>query len=337
MSPAPWRGSNVERLRHRGDVRGLVRILSRHDWLVDSEGRTIDLEVGRRIEAVTALATMAGEHAEDGVIQSFDDEDARVRLAAVEALRESPRLRVTKALARAIATWRDGAFGQARDAAIQLLVELADELHAVEYAQVLVDDEPRSSLEAQEEASVRRLFAADSGPVAEIFADDLAVRLGEQDQRRQHVAWQTLVAMGTVSVPALIAALDDPDRRYLATTALGAVRNARAVTPLIGLLSTGDAPIRAAAAAALGAIRDPDALEALIRASGDPDADVRDAALDALDRMRAVILAMLGAAALLDGPPSEGLPAPGAGPDAGDRPQAGPPDHRPLIRRLLGR
>jgi HEAT repeat protein len=337
MSHVSWRWarrSKVERLRDRGDVRRLVKVLDRHDWLVDRDGHRVDLELGRRIEAVAALGTIKSRDAEEGVIRALDDGDPRVRHAAVVALRPRPSMRALKVVARAAATWSDPAAKSARDAAMELLLELGDELHAVEYTQALVDDENRSSLGPEEERFVSELFQADSGPVAEIFANELSLALEEPERR---VVWQALVAMGNVSVRPLISALDDPRRRHLAATALGALRDTNAVPALMRLLSGGNAADRAAAADALGEIRYPGALEALVRASGDPDAGVRDAAQDALDRMRGVLLAMAGASALLV---EQGRHSAAQSDDL----DAGPPwlgttalDSRSLLQRLLGR
>jgi HEAT repeat protein len=341
MSPASrrWaRRSKVDRLRDRGDVRRLVAILDTQDWLVDRGGNRIDLEVGRRIEAVAALGTIKSRDAEEGVIRGLDDTDPSVRRAAVVALRPRPGMRALKALARAAATWRDPALQSARDAALELLLDVGDELHAVEYTQVLIDDESRPSLTAAEEESVRQLFQADSGPVAEIFANELALALEAHEQAERRVVWQALVAMGPVSVGPLISALDDPNRRHLAATALGALRDTNAIPKFVELLSRADAAGRAAAARALGEIRDPRALEALVRASGDPDAHVRDAAQDALDGMRGVLLAMAGATAFWveqgrdRGDQVNGVLDAGA-PQLG----ASPRDPRSLLRRLLGR
>jgi HEAT repeat protein len=315
-------------------VPGLIRILSRHDWVVNEAGRPWDRAVQRRIEAITALGAIETEDAEEGILSGLNDGDPSVRHAAVGALRSSLTARGARALARAAATWRGPALARPRAAAIDTLVENGDELHAVEYTQVLVEDRGRSELDDEEQSAVRRLFLADSGPVAEIFANQLALRLGEDPDGR--VVPQALVAMGAVSIDPLISALDDPNRRLLAAATLGAARDLRAVTPLVRVLSSNDSAACAAAARALGDIRDPAALEPLIRASGDPDADVRDAAFDALDSMRSVLLALLAAVAI-DASHDPVAPVDGVARPAAPRFPAAAVDVRAVLNRLIRR
>jgi hypothetical protein len=215
---------------------------------------------------------------------------------------------------------------------VTVLVELADEVHAVCYGETLVEDGGRASLTPDEEQAVRRLFAADSGPVAEVFAAELTQELGADGSGRA-LEGQMLVAMGPISVRPLVSALQHPTRRSAAAAALGGIRDVRAVPALVDLLSTPDPTVRLRAARALGEIRDPQALEPLIHASADENAEVRDAALEALDGMRSVIT-MLGAAAAVisDGPPQI-------------QPLMGEPEilarlgigQRALLRRLRGR
>jgi HEAT repeat protein len=302
--------------------------------VVDEAGQPVDRQVPRRIEAITALGAIQTDEAEEGIVRGLEDSDPRVRHAAVGAIGSAPTVSGAKALARAAATWRGPALARARAAAIDTLVARCDELHAVEYTQVLVADPGRSSLDDEEKTAIRRLFMADSGPVAELFVSQLALRLGEDRDRR--VVPEALVAMGAVSVDPLIAALDDSDRRHAAAAALGALRDPRAVAPLVRVLSGDDSGARAASARALGSIRDPRALEPLIRASSDRVADVRDAAFDALDNMRSVVLALLAAAAIDSShdpvAPVDGMAGPGAPPA-----HAVPVDARALLRRFVRR
>jgi PBS lyase HEAT-like repeat len=151
--------------------------------------------------------------------------------------RRSPRrpARAAKALARTAALWRTPALETAHQAAIDLLVGLADELSAVEYTQVLVETRA-DGLSDEEQTAVSRLFAADNGPVAEIFAGELVDRLQAGYEPGRRLVDQTLVAMGSISVGPLVSALDDARRRS-AAAALGAIRDARAVPALIELLS----------------------------------------------------------------------------------------------------
>jgi HEAT repeat protein len=326
--------SKVERLRDRGDVRRLVRLLGNHDWIVDRDGVLLDLDVGTRIEAVYALGTIDDPGAEDGIVRALADDDPRVRRAVVEALAPTPSARAAKAVARAAALWRTPALETAHKAAIDLLVGLADELCAVEYTQVLVESRA-DGLSDAEQTAVSRLFAADSGPVAEIFAGELVDRLQAGYEPGRRLVDETLVAMGSISVGPLVSALDDPARRRSAAAALGAIRDARAVPALVELLSAREPAAQETAARALGEIRHPLALEALVRASGDSHAEVRDAALEALDQMRGVV-AMLGAAAL--NPDKRGdvaAPPPNRQIERGPNLGAADGSYRSFLQRLL--
>jgi HEAT repeat protein len=327
--------SKIERLRDRGDVRRLVGLLGQHDWIVDRDGVLMDLAVGSRIETVYALGTIDDRSAEDGIVRALADDDPRVRRAAVEALAPSPGPRAAKALARTAALWRTPALAPAHQAAVNLLVGLADELNAVEYTQILVETRA-GGLSDAEHAAVTRLFAADSGPVAEVFAVELVRRLRVGDEPERRLVDETLIAMGSISVRPLIAALDDHARRCAAAAVLGTIRDARAVPALVDMLSAREPAAQAAAARALGEIRDPRALEALVRASGDPDADVRDAALEALDQMRGVVAA-LGAATLHGNSRADPAAPPSRQVESGPSVGAGVGSSRSLLRRLLGR
>jgi HEAT repeat protein len=329
------RRTKIERLRDRGDSRRLIRMLDKHDWLVDRDGMARDLAVGRRVEAVTALGVIDSDHAEEGVVRALEDGDPRVRLAAVEALRPAPSDLAAETLARIAATWRDPEFAQAHVAALELLVELEDENLAVVYAQTLVNDPDRAELTAQDEQDLRRLFAGPGGDEALALAGRLAERLGAHDARRRRCAHQVLVVLGATAVVPLIGALHDDARQHAACDALGQIRDTRAVPALIRALGNGDPQTRALAARALGDIRDGGALEALIHAAGDNDARVRDAALDALDKLRSLV-AGLGVAALAESyksgddearePSAHVAPSPANGHDT-----------RAILRRLLGR
>jgi HEAT repeat protein len=327
----PRHRTRIERLRDRGDSRRLIRLLDKHDWLVDRDGMARDLAVRRRVEAVTALGAIDTDHAEEGVVQALEDNDPRVRLAAVEALRPRPSDLAAETLARIAATWSDRDFERAHAAALELLVELEDEVFAVVYAQVLVNDPDRQELTANDKQNLRRLLASAGGDEARAFAERLAEGLAGPNAGRRRCAHQVLVTLGATAVVPLIAALQDPVRLHPACTALGQIRDTRAVPALIRVLGSGDPEARALAARALGDIRDGGAVEALIHAAGDNDARVRDAALDALDKLRSLV-AGLSAAAL-----AESL-ARGNDPARSNVQQlANGHDHRAILRRLLGR
>lgn len=91
-------------------------------------------------------------------------------------------------------------------------------------------------------------------------------------------------------VPALVAALDDPDRhvRHAAADALGATGDPRAVEPLIAALARETTAAEQGMAAALGALGDARAVDPLVRALRDGDEELRRHAAEALVRLAAL-------------------------------------------------
>jgi HEAT repeat protein len=329
------RRTKLERLRDRGDSRRLIRILDKHDWLVDRDGMARDLAVGRRVEAVKALGTINTDHAEEGVVRALEDDDPRVRLAAVEALRSDPSVLAAETLARTAARWRDVGYERERAAAVGLLIELDDERLAVVYAQALVNDPERNELTVQDEHDLGRLFAKSGGEESSALGERLTQQLAAPDAKRRRRAHQALIGLGSTAVVPLIGALQDPARQDLACAALGRIRDTRAVPALVRVLGNGEPQVRVEAARALGDIRDGGALEALVHAAGDADARVRDAALEALDKLRSLV-AGLGAAALVESYENAGLEGQQPLPSVRRTPANGH-DRRAILRRLLGR
>jgi HEAT repeat protein len=325
----------VDRLRDRGDVRRLTRLLGKHDWLVDADGRARDLAVHRRTEAVRALGSLEDPEAEAGVLVALSDSEPVVRLAAVEALAPDPGDAAARALAGTAATWRAPALRRARAAAVDLLVSLDDEVLATVFAETLMEEARQDPLTSEDEQALRSLFSVEPGRAAEVLAEGLAERLSAAGARERHSARQVLGTLGGVAVEPLIRALADPARREAACAALGALRDTRAVPALISLLGHADTQSRIRAACALGEIRDPRALDALVRAAGDDDPRVRDAALDAIGRLGYAI-EFSGAAA----PKPLDRPRDRRG-EQGDRSREGSPapqaplDPRAVLRRLL--
>jgi HEAT repeat protein len=324
------RRSRIERLRDRGDSRRLIKILDKHDWLIDRDGMAQDLTVGRRVEAVKALGAIDTDHAEEGVVKALEDGDRRVRIAAVDALLPSPSDLAAETLARIAGGWRGPDFERERAAAVELLVDLDDEGLAVVYAQTLANDPARDELTEQDQEDLRRLIGNRGGAEALALADRMCERLADPDQDRRRRAYQVLVTLEATAFVPLTAALHDPVRQGAACAALGQIRDQRAVPALVRVLGDSTSPSRVAAARALGDIRDGAALEPLIRAATDRDARVRDAALEALDKLRSLV-AGLGAAALAESIERAAAQGPGPGLPANGH------DHRAILRRLLGR
>jgi HEAT repeat protein len=97
-----------------------------------------------------------------------------------------------------------------------------------------------------------------------------------------------LVSIGTESLPSLITAARAPQwvARRNAVWALGALDDARGVTPALGALNDQEPPVRRTAAWALGRLDADVAVTALIAALGDADASVRKQVAWALGAIR---------------------------------------------------
>src|SRR5688572_500071 len=108
-----------------------------------------------------------------------------------------------------------------------------------------------------------------------------------------HLAAAALVGIGSRTVPALIAALQQPlwIARKNATWALGALDDPRGMAPVTAALQDREAPVREQAAWALGAMDSESAVQALVGALKDSDERVRRQAawaLGAIDSRTAV-------------------------------------------------
>jgi HEAT repeat protein len=110
----------------------------------------------------------------------------------------------------------------------------------------------------------------------------------EQQTTPGEEAAAALVAIGTESLPSLIAASRAPQwvARRNAVWALGALDDARGVPPALAALADREPPVRRVAAWALGALDADVAVTALIDALGDSDASVRAQVAWALGAIR---------------------------------------------------
>jgi HEAT repeat protein len=110
----------------------------------------------------------------------------------------------------------------------------------------------------------------------------------EQQTSPGEEAAAALVAIGTEALPPLVTATRAPQwvARRNAVWALGALDDARGVTPALAALEDREPPVRRVAAWALGALDADVAVTALIAALGDTDAGVRSQVAWALGAIR---------------------------------------------------
>lgn len=107
-----------------------------------------------------------------------------------------------------------------------------------------------------------------------------------RDKDRRESALSGLVTMGSPAVDSLVAAMNDSDHdvRWESVKALGDIKDARAVEPLIAALQIKD--IQWNAAHSLGQIDDPRAVEPLIAALNDKNPEFRAQAAQSLGEIK---------------------------------------------------
>jgi len=149
----------------------------------------------------------------------------------------------------------------------------------------------------QVRAAAGRVLASESSP--EVEADKLGrpekavakcgfyLRLPARLAPDRWGAVRILGSCGSPAVPVLITALKDSDTyvRFLATRALGNLKDPRAIESLIVALKDLDGDVRLGAASALGNMRSPQTVAPLNAALKNPDSRVRVLAALALGRL----------------------------------------------------
>jgi len=198
------------------------------------------------IERQAPATTQKRDTAVPALLSVLKDQDAAVRLAAVESLGHLSDPRAVDALVQALRTDTDP---QVREAAAEALGEI---------------DSPRA---------VPGLIAALGLEKVGAVRAKIAWALGEIDDKR------AVEALGAVVRD------PDTEVRRQAVSALGELQSAAAVPMLIPALKDADVETRKQAAAALGEIQSKDAVEALIPLTKDADVEVRKQAVEALGQI----------------------------------------------------
>src|SRR4051812_22444297 len=156
-------GTFVEGMRRarRGHKRGR-RDIDRHlqdltyEDLQEEEDGVVDLGVGRRVEALEALAELGDPEAIEPVRDSLDDPEPHVRQAAVRTLATlDPEAR--DYLIQAVIGWPAPPFGDARLEALQQLQQLDDEHVAERVVQAVAYSNGSTVLDGITRESVVRL------------------------------------------------------------------------------------------------------------------------------------------------------------------------------------
>ena len=277
---------NIEKLKAKKDVDGLIKALTHRDESV------------RKI-AAEALGDVGGLRAVDPLTAAMRDEATPVAIAAAEAL---GKIGGSTAVYRLASAPRS-----IQVPALQALASLArwGNTSAVEeLVSALSDSDPAAQAVASH--ALGDIGAAAIGPVVSAVADrkiDAKVaavvlgRLGGSGVQslvgalRDDRHWarvnliETLREIGDPAVEPLIAALRDETSgiQESAAEALGMMADLRAVEPLAGALA--DARLRNVALAALGDIGDSRAFEPVVNALGDEQWLVRAEAAEALGKI----------------------------------------------------
>jgi len=262
-------------------------MLDYRDMRAATDGVLWDLGAPVRAEATTALAGLDGPAAEEGLTQALADPHPLVRSAALDAIAGLPRPTAKDRLLSGLVSWPFPGDYSALEQTVGILVDWAPEGLAEDFAVRLLDPEA-PDLDDRHEDALAALLSAD--PRGQVAAAKLAERLVGELTRpasgaRAARAEKLLGCVGAPGAEAVLSALEPTRASAAVVRAAAAMRDARAVEPLVNLLSAQGLEVRAAAATALGRLNDTRAVQSLVASTQDPEQDVRDAASDALNRM----------------------------------------------------
>ena len=245
-----------------------------------------DADVDVRLSALDACLSLSLPGLGDRLVPWLTDGERRLRLAAAEALSDSPSLRAVPSLGRALGDTDPGV----RSAAALALGKSAAPEAALALLGHLDDSAPE----------VRRDVALSLGDLADPRA--VVPLIGKiQDARpivRQAVAEALAQLADTRAVSALVLSLHDADDgvRVAALGALARIADPGAVASIVSSLQGGSDAVHSAALDALSRIQAPAATKALIdELQSDRPGNARSEAVTALGRSGAFALPALTA------------------------------------------
>ncbi len=313
MRLLPRRGPKIEQLKQTGDVDGLRKALD-HQGSPDDDGTAWTLGPDRRAEAAAALASFDGAVVEEGLAHALTDPDPRVRGTALDRISERSTPVAVDALLDGVVHWQYPEGYDALERTVATLVGWAPQGVAEAYVRKLLEpDAPE--LDERHQDALGALTAADpAGEAAEThLADYLVAQLDEPGGTARVAKIQRLLTwLGPAAVDSVVRQIDGGAASPAAILTAGALRDSRAVEPLVAMIGAPEAARRGAAATALGQLGDTRAVHALIAGTQDPDHAVRDAASQALNTM-GVAAVIVGVATAVRETLTEQLEA---GPDA---------------------
>ena len=280
------RGPKIEQLKQTGDVDGLRHALD-HQGAAEGDGTGWALNPSTRAEAAAALATFDGAVVEDGLALALTDPDPRVRGTALDRISQRTKPVAVDALLDGVVTWPYPEGYDALETTVATLVGWAPPGIAEAYTRKLLEpDAPE--LDERHQDTLGALTAADpAGEAAETqLADFLVAQLDEPGGTARVARIQRLLTwLGPAAVDSVIRKIDSGAASAPVILTAGALRDSRAVEPLVAMIGAPEAARRGAAATALGQLGDTRSVNALIAATQDPDHTVRNSALQALNNM----------------------------------------------------
>ena len=315
---------NIEKMKAKGDVEGLIKALKHKDVRVRGGAAFAlerlgwkpgdDIEKARYLIAKREWDDLAGlgGPAVESLIQALKDEDRDVQTGAAEALRKigepavEPLIKALKdenSDVRGVAAECLGEIGDARavEPFIQALKDEAS-VFVVKEDGALVPSggsakglsligepavEPLIQALNDKNPSLRAMAAAVLGVIGDARAvEPLIQALKDEDE---YVLWNANMALRSIGEPAMEPLIKDEDCRVrqAVALALGVTGDARAVEPLTQALKDEDFRVRVAVASALEMIGDTRAVEPLTQTLKDKNEDVRKAATAALKKIGA--------------------------------------------------
>lgn len=251
----------------------LIASMHREDKLVDVSGDTVDLGAGVRRDAIAAASMLDDLRAIEAIATvALNDEDASVRRAAMAAL-----LKILRDSDEG-GKWPDPHADVLGGADTPLAITPA------QVARALLLAGGDTIIEGNEPLLLRALGSDNGADVTEVIIGEMLEALADPRPEITERAADLIVSRATGHIDRLIVALSDPARAAPVATILGAMRDNRAVGPVIVALDSPDSAVRRSCAWALGEIADSRGVRALYRATTDPDYGVRQQALAALEK-----------------------------------------------------
>lgn len=243
-----------------------------------------------RYAAVEALGKIGDERAVTPLL-ALMQQDAWTRPAIVQALGNIEQVEAAEALVGALDDPNEAVRAASMEALIKIVIEpgTARRVDAEKLAR-LRELMPVSTLvrELKAGAEPSSIYAAHligwlTAPEA---LPDLVVALGHPDETLRYAAVESILRYSHTAVPALLAALNNPEAlvRENAAELLGMQAEASAVPALVARLADDNLDVRQAALRALGSVNSDAAYEGLLQALADPA--TLDTALGVLGQLR---------------------------------------------------